>query len=163
VIDKVTVAGEPASSTQIRHHLRAGDPAAARRLLGRDWDLDGAVVPGARRGAGLGFPTANLATDLAPLLAAGVYAGWAEGPALGGRRLAAAISLGNNPTFGAGGPPVLEAHLLDWTGDLYGERLRLGFTARLRDHVRFASVDELVARIHQDVAETRALLAGGLG
>jgi riboflavin kinase/FMN adenylyltransferase len=157
VLEKITVDGEVASSTRIRGYLRGGDLAAARRLLGRDYDLDGTVVKGAQRGRDLGFPTANLATDIAPPLGAGIYAGWLEGGALGGRR-PAAISLGTNPTFATDGRLTLEAYVLDWSGDLYDQRLRCTFVARLRDHVKFDGVDALVARIHQDVADTRTAL-----
>ena len=159
VVDKVTIDGEVASSTRIRGYLRGGDLAAARRLLGRDYDVDGTVVRGAQRGRAIGFPTANLAADVDPPLAPGIYACWAEAPALGGRR-AAAVSLGTNPTFVAGGAQTLEAFVLDWSGDLYDQRLRLTFAARLRDHVRFDDVAALTAQIERDVADTRRVLGG---
>jgi riboflavin kinase/FMN adenylyltransferase len=155
VIDKVTVGGDPASSTRVRGYLRGGDLAAARRLLGRDYDLDGTVVRGAQRGRVLGFPTANLAPDVEPLLAPGIYAGIAR---VGDRDVAAAISLGTNPTFVDGGGLVLEAHLLDWDGDLYDQRLRLRFVQKIRDEARFDSAEALIARIHADIDEIRAAL-----
>ena len=151
VVPQVTIDGEPASSTRIRGYLQGGDLAGARRLLGHDYDIDGVVVPGARRGRALGFPTANLAPDVEPLLAPGIYAGWAND-------VPAAISLGTNPTFVAGGGVVLEAHLLDWDGDLYGKRLRIRFARKIRDEAKFDGADALVAQIHRDIVEIRAVL-----
>jgi riboflavin kinase/FMN adenylyltransferase len=155
VIGKVTVEGDPASSTRIRGYLRGGDLPAARRLLGRDYDLDGAVVRGAQRGRTIGFPTANLEPDVEPLLAPGIYAGWAR---VGDADVPAAISLGTNPTFVSGGGLVLEAHLLDWDGDLYGQRLRLRFVQKIRDEAKFDSAEALITRIRADIVEIRAVL-----
>jgi riboflavin kinase/FMN adenylyltransferase len=155
VIDKVLVEGELVSSTRVRGYLRGGDLAAARRLLGRDYDLDGVVVNGARRGRDLGFPTANIQTDIEPLCAPGIYAGWANDHP-------AAISLGTNPTFVSGGGLVLEAHLLDWDGDLYGQRMRVRFVQKIRDEAKFDSVDALTARIRQDIDEIRSVLGAFL-
>jgi riboflavin kinase/FMN adenylyltransferase len=158
IVDQVRVDGELASSTAVRAHLRAGDVAAARRLLGRDPDLDGVVVPGARRGRQLGFPTANVATDLPPPLAPGIYACRLEVD--GGPPLPAVASLGTNPTFAEhGGRLVLEVHVLDFDGDLYGRRVRVRFAAHLRDEQRYDGVDALVAQIRRDVDATRAVLA----
>ena len=156
VIGKVTIGGDPASSTRIRGYLRGGDLPAARRLLGRDYDVDGGVVRGAQRGRTIGFPTANLEPDIEPLLAPGIYAGVAR--LADGAEVAAAISLGTNPTFVSGGGLVLEAHLLDWDGDLYGERLRLKFVQKIRDEAKFDDVDALVTRIRADIVEIRAAL-----
>ncbi len=158
VIDKVDAGGEVASSTKIRGLLRGGDLPGARRLLGRDWDVDGVVVRGARRGRAIGFPTANVETDLDPPLPTGIYAGRVEAKSLA-RPWPAAISLGTNPTYDEhGGRLVLEAHLLDWDGDLYDQRVRVGFVSRLRDEQKFDSVDALIAQIRLDCDAARDLL-----
>lgn len=140
---------EGVSSTRIRDLLHAGDTAGAAAMLGRPPELDGIVVVGDERGGTLGFPTANLAVD-PPLLvpAHGIYAG----AALGGR---AAISIGTNPHYG-GLERRIEAHLLDFSGDLYGRRLVVELWQRLRDERAFASEAELVAQIALDVEATRA-------
>jgi riboflavin kinase / FMN adenylyltransferase len=149
----------PVSSTAIRRLVAAGDVAAAARLLGRDYELRGTVVKGDQRGRGLGYPTANVALDPVLLLPGlGIYAGWYERP--GGAVHAAAISVGRRPTFldGEAATPVLEAYLLDFEGDLYGEPARVRLAARLRDEERFDSVDALVAQMGRDVADARAVL-----
>lgn len=154
-----TIGGEAVSSSRIRRAIAEGDMEEARALLGRPFDLDGVVVRGAARGKDLGFPTANL--DVDPALARpplGVYAGMAR---VGDMVRTAAISVGVNPTFGGqeGHSPVsVEAFLLDFDGDLYGQTVRLSFWARLRDELRFSSVDDLVAQMHEDVQATRNLI-----
>jgi len=160
LVDVPGVAG-PVSSTAIRGHVAAGDVAAAARLLGRDYELRGTVVPGDQRGRTLGYPTANIALDPVLLLPAlGIYAGWYERP--DGALHAAAISVGRRPTFlgGEEAVTVLEAYLLDFDGDLYGEPARVRLSARLRDEARFDSVDELVAQMDRDVARARQVLQG---
>ncbi|MGH9286408.1 MAG: riboflavin kinase, partial [Acidimicrobiales bacterium] len=118
----------------------------------------GVVVRGDGRGRQLGYPTANLATAAGVALpAVGIYAGWFGWAA--GRRAPAAVSIGYRPTFPSDTPPlVLEAHLLDFDGDLYGEGAGVGFVARLRDEVAFAGVDALLDQMADDVAVTRAVL-----
>jgi riboflavin kinase/FMN adenylyltransferase len=136
------------SSSHIRGLLAAGDVVDAAQLLGRPPEVEGTVVTGDRRGAGLGFPTANLAIPSGLLVPAlGIYAG----SALGHR---AAISIGTNPTFG-GTERRVEAHLLDYDGDLYGKRLIVELWERLRDEAAFASEAELVEAIAGDVRRTR--------
>jgi riboflavin kinase / FMN adenylyltransferase len=140
---------EGVSSTRIRQLAEAGDVEAAARLLGRPLEIDGTVVPGEQRGGTLGFPTANLLVDpdlLVPEF--GIYAG-----AVGDRR--AAISIGVNPHYG-GTERRIEAYLLDWSGDLYGDRLVVELWRRLRDERAFASEAELVEQIARDVEETRS-------
>jgi riboflavin kinase/FMN adenylyltransferase len=140
---------EDVSSTQLRELIRAGEVGEAAPLLDRPVEVDGQVVGGDHRGAGLGFPTANL--DVAEELlvpANGIYAG-----AVGDRR--AAVSIGVNPHFG-GTQRRVEAYLLDWSGDLYGDRLVVELWQRLRDERAFASDDDLVAQIARDVEQTRA-------
>jgi riboflavin kinase/FMN adenylyltransferase len=145
------------SSTFIRSCVDAGDVEAAARALGRPHRLEGIVVRGDHRGAQLGFPTANLATSPhAAVPADGVYAAWAvrrgqDGP------LRAAVSVGTNPTF-AGRERRVEAYLLDFSGDLYGERLALDFVTRLREQRHYDGVEPLVEQISRDVEDTRAAL-----
>ena len=138
-----------ASSTRIRALLRHGDVVEAAQLLGRPAELDGTVVLGDQRGGTLGYPTANLATPPELLVPAyGIYAGAARG-----RR--AAISIGVNPHY-AGEERRIEPHLLDFEGDLYGQRLVVELWLRLRDERAFGSEAELVAQIAQDVEAARA-------
>ena len=143
------------SSTAIRRALDDGRVEEAARLLGRPFALSGVVEAGEGRGRGLGFPTANLSID--PLLAVpgdGVYASWAW---VGDVRRPAAASIGVRPTFG-GGRRAVEAHVLDFSEDLYGAEVRLEFLARLRGQQTFDTADALVAQMHQDVDRTRRLL-----
>ena len=140
---------EGVSSSRIRDLIRAGEIERAARLLGRPPELDGTVVAGDARGGTLGFPTANLRLDPRLLVPAfGIYAG-----AAGGTR--AAISIGTNPHYG-GHERRVEAHLLDFEGDLYGRRLVIELWRRLRDERAFESEEELIAQIGRDVEETRA-------
>ncbi len=150
---------QPVSSTRIRQLLTAGEVEAAARLLGRPHEVRGRVERGDARGRGLGFPTANVAVPPPVLLPAeGIYAGWYERQ--GGEVHPAAISLGRRPTFHHHDDgTVLEAHLLDFDGDLYGETMRVAFVERLRGERRFDSAETLVEQMHRDVARTRELLA----
>ncbi len=148
--------GGVVSSTRIRNALLAGDVELAATLLGRPYAVRGRVVPGARRGRALGFPTVNLALPRDRLLPRdGIYAMWAE---MGEGRFAAAASLGVRPTFG-GGERVLEAHLLDFDDSVYGEDVAAAFVRRLRDERAFESPEALAAQIAKDVEATRAALA----
>jgi len=151
------VAGRRVSSSSIREALAAGDLDWPRTALGRRFVLDGEVVSGAGRGHGLGFPTANLRTLPRLLLPGrGIYAGTAE---LGdGRRFAAAVDVGTNPTFGTE-PLHAEAFLLDFDDeDLRGRPLAVTFWERLRDEERFEDVDALVRAIAADVERTREVI-----
>jgi riboflavin kinase/FMN adenylyltransferase len=140
---------ENVSSSRIRELLRAGEIERAATLLGRPPEVEGTVVTGDARGGTLGFPTANLRLEPDLLVPAyGIYAGAADGQR-------AAISIGTNPHYG-GAERRVEAHLLDFEGDLYGRRLVLQLWRRLRDEQSFASEEELVAQIARDVEETRA-------
>ena len=137
------------SSTRIRELAHAGDVECAAPLLGRPLEVDGTVVGGDRRGTTLGFPTANLELEPELLVPAdGVYAG-----AVGDRR--AAVSIGPNVHYG-GTERKIEAYLLDWSGDLYGDRLVVELWRRLRGQQSFAGEQELVDQIACDVAETRS-------
>ena len=142
------------SSTAVRTLLAAGDVAGAADLLGRPHEVRGRVERGDRRGRDLGYPTANVAVPTEILLPApGIYAGWYGGDQ------AAAISVGSRPTFHDGaGPVVLEAYLLDFDGDLYGQAARVSFVSRLRDEERFESTDALVEQMARDVEATREAL-----
>jgi riboflavin kinase / FMN adenylyltransferase len=144
------------SSTYVRSCVAAGDVVAAAHALGRPHRLEGVVVRGDQRGRELGFPTANLLCGrYAAIPADGVYAAWLI---RGAERLPAAVSVGTNPTF-AGTERRVEAYVLDFDGDLYGERLALDFVAHLRPTVRFDTLEALVMAISEDVARTRELLA----
>ena len=146
------------SSTYIRSCIDAGDVAAAASALGRAHRIEGIVVRGDRRGTDLGYPTANLATPrYAAIPADGVYACRF---AHRGRELAAAVSVGTNPTF-SGRERRVEAFVLDLDEDLYGEQVALDFVARLRGMERFESPAELVTQMDDDVARTRAMVRDG--
>lgn len=155
-VELVDVNGARVSSSSVRDALSAGDLEWPRTALGRRFVLDGEVVSGHGRGKGLGFPTANLQTWPRLLLPGqGIYAGVAE---LAGRRHPAAIDVGTNPTFGTE-PLHAEAFLLDYDGDdLRGEPLALEFWERLRDEVRYDTVDALVEAIADDVERTREIV-----
>nr|WP_218885187.1 bifunctional riboflavin kinase/FAD synthetase [Kineococcus aurantiacus] len=152
------------SSTAVRAALAAGEVDRAARMLGHPHRVTSTVVHGDHRGRELGYPTANLDTDGAEGLvpADGVYAGWLTRP--GGERLAAAVSIGTNPTFD-GVRRQVEAFCLDQEGrpgglDLYGERVDLDLVARLRPTLRFDGVEALVEQMERDVARCRELLLG---
>ncbi|SED74326.1 bifunctional riboflavin kinase/FAD synthetase [Jiangella alba] len=146
------------SSTWVRELLLAGDVAGAAEILGRPHRLRGVVVEGDKRGRELGFPTANLSSDADGLVPAdGVYAGWLSRAS--GDRLPAAISIGTNPTF-AGDSRRVEAYVLGRTDlDLYGDEILLEFVERLRPTLKFDSVDDLVATMHDDAAKARVVLS----
>lgn len=157
----VELDGEIVSASRIRDLLRAGDLAGARRQLGRDYWLRGEVVYGDQRGRTIGFPTANL--DVAPnhlVPAYGVYTCWVQiedGQHASPTLRPAVTNVGMRPTVD-GSQRRVEAHLLDWSGDLYGSTLRLIFVQRLRSEQRFASLADLVAQIEHDVAHARTRL-----
>jgi riboflavin kinase/FMN adenylyltransferase len=166
-IELVAADGEPArdeasrvSSTAVRALLRAGDLDRAREMLGRAHEVRGEVSHGDKRARDLGFPTANVSVpDDICLPADGIYAGWYVRPS--GDRVAAALSLGRRPTFYDAQPySLLEAHLLDFEDDLYGESARVQFTVRLRDELKFDSVASLVDQIARDCGQARLLLKG---
>ncbi|MFI2713266.1 bifunctional riboflavin kinase/FAD synthetase [Micromonospora sp. NPDC018662] len=149
----VAEAGTVFSSTYIRSCVDAGDVRAAAAALGRPHRVEGVVVRGDQRGRELGYPTANLLTHrYAAVPADGVYA--ARLVRRGGDPLAAAVSIGTNPTF-SGRERRVEAYALDFTGDLYGERLALDFVAHLREQRTYDAIEPLVAQIAEDVERTR--------
>ena len=150
--------GAPVRSAAVRNALEAGDIALAARLLGRPFVLDGPVVEGEGRGGGLlGYPTANVGVGpLQALPADGVYAAWLLHA---GDRLPAAVSIGHKPTFHESGLSVVEAFVLDFDGDLYGEQVKLEFVERLRGQEKFAGADALIAAMRDDVERARRILA----
>jgi riboflavin kinase/FMN adenylyltransferase len=150
----VEVDGEIVSSSRIRALIAAGEVEPAARLLGRPFRLRGGVVHGEHRGRTLGFPTANLVPD--QLLACpghGVYACRVDSRA-------AAVSVGVRPTFQTGRGVLVEAYLLDFQGDLYGQEMTVEFLVRLRGERRFGSVEALVEQMNADVERTRELVGG---
>lgn len=158
IVPPFRIAGQIVSSSAIRAALAEGDLDRAATYLGRRYAVTGTVVAGAARGHSLGFPTANVAVPPERALPAdGVYAALAR--TARGEVVPAAVNLGGRPTFNEHAR-LLEAHLLDWSGDLYGQELTIEFVARLRGVARFGSVDELRAQIERDVAATRAALSG---
>ncbi len=147
--------GAPISSTRIRNALASGDFEAAARLLGRPYAIGGRVIRGNRLGRTLGYPTANLRFGgKAPPLS-GIFAVQVRG--VGPDPLPAVASFGTRPTVG-GREPLLEAHLFDFDGDLYGRRIQIEFRARLRDEQTFADLPTLVEQMHRDAAQARLLL-----
>ncbi len=154
-MNAVRVGEMTVSSTRIREALLAGDVRLAASLLGRPYNLGGRVVAGQRRGVRLGFPTANIspAKELVP--ARGVYA---VHVLLEGIRRQGALSIGINPTF-TDGKHSVEVYILDFSEDIYGKALDMLFIERLRDEIRFASPEELIAQIEKDIARVREILA----
>jgi riboflavin kinase / FMN adenylyltransferase len=154
--------GQVVSSTRVRAELAAGDVAAAAVSLGRPYAVEGLVVSGDRRGRSLlGIPTANLDTPAGIAIPAdGVYAGTVtdEGDS---QARPAAVSVGTNPQFGT--ERRVEAHVLDFDGDLYGHRVTVDFRHRVRDQATFPSVDDLAAQIRADIDQARGLLSSPPG
>lgn len=149
----VELEGEIVSSSHIRALIAAGDVETAGRLLGAPFALRGVVVSGDRRGRTLGVPTANLVPDERLAYPGhGVYACAANGA------VAAAVNVGVRPQFQTGRGTLIEAHLIDWEGDLYGQELKLEFVARLRGERRFDTVDALVDQMHRDIDLARDLV-----
>ncbi|MCA0394864.1 MAG: bifunctional riboflavin kinase/FAD synthetase [Proteobacteria bacterium] len=154
-IEPVALEGERVSSTRIRKALAEGDFALAARLLGKPYTVSGRVVRGRQLGRTLGYPTANLRFgDKVPALR-GIYATWVHG--VGDAPWPAVSSFGTRPTVG-GIEPLLEAHLFDFDGDLYGRRIEVEFVARLRDEEKFPDLPTLVAQMDRDAAQARGML-----
>jgi riboflavin kinase/FMN adenylyltransferase len=158
VVPLLEVDGEIVSSSHIRGLVAAGEVDKARRFLGAPFQLQGEVVHGDERGRELGFPTANLIPDDALVLPGhGVYACIASGPDALTSPVPAAVSIGVRPTFVTGRGELIEAYLLDFSGEIYEQPLRLRFLARLRGERRFGSAEELVEQMHRDVEQTREI------
>jgi riboflavin kinase/FMN adenylyltransferase len=145
------------SSTEIRKLVSRGDVAEAALLLGHPYQIGGPVIHGDHRGRTIGFPTANLDYPMQKALPPnGIYACWAW---LGDERFAAAINVGLRPTVHDDQTiPNVEAYLLDFDREIYGQHLRLDFVARLRDELKFPSLDALIEQMHRDVQKTRHIL-----
>jgi riboflavin kinase / FMN adenylyltransferase len=151
VVPLIEADGETVSSSHIRGLVLAGDVRRAADFLGGPFLFEGEVVHGDERGRALGMPTANIVPDARLVCPGhGVYAAFAQGHA-------AAVNVGVRPTFETGRGLLVEAHLIDFSGDLYGETLRIAFLERLRGERRFASVDELVEHMRRDVETARAI------
>jgi riboflavin kinase/FMN adenylyltransferase len=157
VVAPVTEGGLPVSSTRVRQALAEGEVELAARLLGRPHEVQGRVCAGDARGRLLGYPTANLEPPRVCLPARGVYAAWCR--LSDGRRFGALVNVGERPTFGGLGLRV-EAHLLEFSEDLYGSELRLSFLRRLRGEQRFDGPEALKAQIARDAAAARTALVG---
>ena len=149
----VEVDGETVSSSRIRAEIAAGEMEAARRCLGTPYMLEGEVVGGEKRGRELGFPTANIVPD--PRLVTpghGVYAAFANGHP-------AAVNVGTRPTFDSKLGVLVETFLIDFSGDLYGQTLRVAFVEKLRDEIAYEAVEPLLEQMHTDVEEARRICA----
>ena len=152
VVPLVEADGETVSSSHIRGLVAAGEVKKAARFLGGPFLLEGEVVEGDKRGRDLGMPTANIVPDDTLVTPGhGVYAAWAHGHP-------AAVNVGVRPTFETGRGLLVEAYLLDFEGDLYGETLRIAFMERMRGEKRFESADALVEQMQRDVEQARSLL-----
>ena len=159
-VPPLMIDGAVCSSSAVRRALEAGDMARAQHLLGRAYSLGGRVLHGDKRGRALGMPTVNIA--LAPgikLPKLGIYAVWVK---LGEAYVKGAASLGVRPTIGAQERPTLEVHLLDFNGDLYGQKLEVKFVQWLRGEEKFASLDDLKTAMQKDCEQARAALEGTL-
>jgi riboflavin kinase/FMN adenylyltransferase len=151
VVPLVEVAGETVSSSHIRGLVAAGEVAKAAEFLGGPFLFDGKVVPGDRRGRELGMPTANVVPDDRLVTPGhGVYAAWGHGRP-------AAVNVGVRPTFETGRGLLVEAHLIDFEGDIYGETLRIAFLERMRGERRFETADALVEQMKKDVLQAREI------
>jgi riboflavin kinase/FMN adenylyltransferase len=151
IVPALMVDGVTVSSSEIRGALQRGDLPVATRLLGRHYSICGTIVQGAGRGRTLGFPTANVSTDRPLGLPAGVYVCQVV---IGPSPHQAVVNVGVRPTFGET-ELAIEAHIIDFAGDLYGERVKLIFLRRLREERKFPSVDDLRRQIALDVAAAR--------
>ncbi|MCB9729852.1 MAG: bifunctional riboflavin kinase/FAD synthetase [Deltaproteobacteria bacterium] len=157
-VEPVFIGGERVSSSRVRRAIAEGDLAGAAQLLGRQHVVGGTVVPGDGRGRTIGVPTANLRGDGGMLPPNGVYAAWAMLPE---GREPAVVNVGVRPTFGESGPVTVEAHLIGYSGDLYGRELNLAMVQNLRGEARFPDVAALVRQIKQDIRAAKRVLGVG--
>jgi riboflavin kinase/FMN adenylyltransferase len=153
VVDPILVGGVRVSSSRIRHLLEAGRVDEVEPFLGRYHFVSGTVVGGQRRGRALGFPTANISSRTELIPPDGVYATFTE---VGEERHLSVSNIGTNPTFGDG-PRTVESFILGFDRDIYGEGVKLFFVKRIRDERKFASADQLVAQMREDVTRARAI------
>jgi len=152
-VPALVVDGRPISSSRIRRLIEAGEVSIALNLLGRPFHVRGTVIHGDGRGGQIGFPTANLDVEADLLPHVGVYGAVAV---VGGKAYGAAVNVGNNPTFDLTDLRV-EAHLLDFSGELHGQPMDLHFLRRWRDERKFASVEQLVSAMNRDIDKTKQL------
>jgi len=162
IVPAVYLGDDRISSSAIRAALAAGELASAAAMLGRPFRMEGHVVMGRQLGRQLGYPTANLSIRARPSAIQGIFAVFAR---VAGRRehgdnswMPAVSSIGMRPTIGAT-EPLLEVHIFDFDGDLYGQRLEVEFVAKLRDEAHFASMEQLVAQMRRDEIQARTILA----
>ena len=155
VIEPVLLDGERVSSSAARAALAGGNLERAHRLLRRPYSMVGRVIRGERLGRQLGFPTANLRLERRRSPLAGIFAVWVHG--IGAAPLPAVASLGRRPTVG-GAEMLLEVHVFDFSGDLYGRRIEVEFVAKLREEAHFEGVEALVRQMHEDARQARAIL-----
>jgi riboflavin kinase/FMN adenylyltransferase len=155
VIEPVQLDGERVSSSAVRAALASGNLERAHRLLGRPYSMIGRVIRGERLGRQLGFPTANLRLERRRSPLAGIFAVRVHG--IDAAPLPAVASLGRRPTVG-GGEELLEVHVFDFSGDLYGRRIEVEFVAKLREEAHFEGIESLVRQMHQDAQQARAIL-----
>jgi riboflavin kinase/FMN adenylyltransferase len=159
VIPPYTINGEVVSSTLIRQALIQGDMKRVEKLMGRRFYLKGEVTTSDKRGRVLGFPTANLDTEPQQALPGnGIYATITE---VNGKRFPSATNVGTRPTFGEG-EKMVETHLLNYKGDLYGKEIKVQFVQKVRDEQEFPSAEELKIQMERDVRQVEAILAGDL-
>jgi riboflavin kinase/FMN adenylyltransferase len=159
VVDMVEMDGEIVSSTHIRGLVTAGEVDVAQRFLGAPFQMRGEIAHGDKRGRTLGFPTANLVPQPGLVVPGhGIYACRAR---VGGAEYLAATNVGVRPTFKTGRGLLVEAYLLDFEGDVYGEELQLDFLQRLRGEKRFDSVETLIEQMHRDVDDARRIASPG--
>jgi riboflavin kinase/FMN adenylyltransferase len=158
-VNAVKAGGLPISSTAIRKLLEKGETEAAARLLGRPYTVEGKVVKGLGIGRKMGFPTANIKTDPMKLIPAnGIYAAWCRTPQ--GRK-PAAVSIGLRPTIPLEKPPLtLEAHVIDFDGDLYGSKITIEFARFLRPERKYENIKLLAEQIRKDVELAKKILSG---
>lgn len=155
IVPPVAEGGEVFSSSAIRAEIAQGDVAGAAAMMGHWWSVSGEVVGGAKRGTGMGFPTANIVLPRTTPLAYGIYAVFVDGP--DGRHQGAAY-LGTRPTFD-NGPPVLEVFLFDFDGDLYGKVIEVSFVAFIRPDRRFEGMEALMVQMDEDCRKARQILS----
>lgn len=157
-VERVTDEGDVISSSRIRKHILAGEPQLAERLLGFPFGVTGEVIPGAKVGRQIGFPTANVVPPLGLVaLPDGIYASFASLPDASGP-MPAVTYIGTRPALNSG-ERLIETHILDFDGDLYGRQLQTDFLERLRPDATFDSVDSLITQLKKDEAQARKVLA----
>ncbi len=150
--------GEAVSSTRIRSEIRNGNMEAASAMLGRDFFVTSTVSQGKRLGRGLGFPTANIIADSLSLLPKkGVYASWVE---IDGMKHCSVTNVGHNPTVSNSGKTMIETHIINYSGDIYGKELAVHFARFLRDEQKFSSLDELKNQIKLDTKNAVNIITG---